>query len=92
MGSRHAEQSRYLLEADKVAREYVHDLGYRHIEHGSGGLREEADGGLVATIHYHARKGPEANRKTPVEELIIRVRITGIGRKKQFRPALVTAE
>ena len=86
------ERNRYLREAQEVACQYVHDLGYQRIEGGSGGIREEADGGLVATIHYHARKGPETSRKTPVEELIVRVRIAGIGRKKPFRPALVTAE
>lgn len=90
MKTRAEERMRYLYQAEQVACRYLRDLGYTHIGHGFGGISEEADGELVATMHYSACPGPDVTHETPLQDLIIRVRITDIGRQKQFRPALVT--
>ena len=52
------------------------------------GSREELDG-LAFYVHIQARKGPNATRKTPVEYLVVRVRLSGPAHKT-LRVSFVT--
>lgn len=52
------------------------------------GSREELEG-LAFYAHIQARKGPNATSKTPVEYLLVRVRVTGPAHKT-LRPSFVT--
>ncbi len=73
-------------QARKCALQFVQDAGYEDCQVTSG--RHEW-GELLYEFRIEARKGPRATRKTPVEHLVVRVRLTGPNHKT-LRPSFVT--
>jgi hypothetical protein len=75
----------------KAALQLVWDNSYGkcHMASGLNGVHRIEDGEQVYYLRVEARKGPDATRKTPVEYLVVRVRLTGPAHKT-LRASFVT--
>lgn len=70
----------------KCAMQFVQDAGYEACYPDSSGRKGDE---LVYEFHFSVRKGPHVTRKTPVEHLTVRVRVSGPAHKT-LRPSFVT--